>query len=80
MIIKGRGGEFSCDAAGQGSGIVTVVAQVTAVVQVRSLAWDLPHAKGKAKIKTNNNNKTGGYPLLHTPAGPETEIDTHTNT
>ena len=31
--------------------MVTAVAQVTAVVQIRSLAWELLHAKGAAKKK-----------------------------
>ena len=31
------------------SGIVTAVAQVTAMVQVQSLAWELPHALSAAK-------------------------------
>ena len=31
--------------------VVTAVAQVTAVVQVRSLAQELPHAVGEAKKK-----------------------------
>ena len=34
------------------SSSVIAVAQVSAVAQVRSLAWELPHAKGVAK-----NNK-----------------------
>ena len=32
------------------SSIVTAAAQVTAVVWVQSLAWELPHAMGMAKI------------------------------
>ena len=31
------------------SGIVTIAAQVTAVMYVQSLAWELPHAGGVAK-------------------------------
>ena len=37
------------DLAVQGSGIVTAMAQVTAVVWVRSLTWELLHAMGAAK-------------------------------
>ena len=32
--------------------VVTAVAWVTAVVQVQSLAWEIPHAMGAAKNKT----------------------------
>ena len=39
-------------------GIVTVVAQVTAVVQVRSLAWELLHDMGMAKKE--KENRMGG--------------------
>ena len=31
-----------CGTAGKGSGIITAAAQVTAVAQVWSLAWELP--------------------------------------
>ena len=31
---------------------VTALAQVTAVAQVQSLAWELPHASGEAPKKT----------------------------
>ena len=48
--------ELPCGTAGEGSGIVTAVAQVTTAVaqvtaaaQVRSLAWELLHAIGVAK-------------------------------
>ena len=39
--------------------MVTAVAQVTAVVQVPYLAWDLPHGVGVAKnnSKINSNHK-----------------------
>ena len=47
--------EFSCGAVGQGYGIVTVSAQVAAVVQVQSLAWELTYAMGAAKKQTHNN-------------------------
>ena len=39
----------------KGSGTVTAMAQVTAVIWVRSLAQDLPHAAGTAKEKKNTN-------------------------
>ena len=35
----------------------SAVAQVTAVVWVRSMAWELPHAAGTAKTKQNKTNK-----------------------
>ena len=41
--------EFSCDAGGLRSDVVTAVAWVTALVRVRSLAQELPHATGTAK-------------------------------
>ena len=34
----------------------TANAWVTAVAQVLSLAWELPHAVGTAKTKQNNDN------------------------
>ena len=40
--------EFSCDAVGEGLGIITAVALVTAVAQVSSLAQELPYATGTA--------------------------------
>ena len=36
---------------GGGPGVVTTVAWEAAVVQVPSLAWELPHALGAAKKK-----------------------------
>ena len=42
---------FSCGIAGEGSGIVTATAWVTAVVWVQSLAQKLPHAVGVVKKK-----------------------------
>ena len=41
--------EFVCGSAGEGSSIVTAVAQVAAVVQVWSLTQELPHAECMAK-------------------------------
>ena len=41
--------KFLCGTTDWGSGIVTAEAQVTAVVQVWSLAWELPHAVGMVK-------------------------------
>jgi len=43
--------EFAYGSAGQGSGLVSAVAWVTAVVGIRSLAWELPHAHGCSKEK-----------------------------
>ena len=44
--------EYLCGAEGEGSGIVTAAARVTAVVQVQSLAQELSHATGVAKPAT----------------------------
>ena len=49
--------EFSCGASGEGSGIVTSAAQVTAVRTVRSLAGELPHAMGGPPKKIYTENK-----------------------
>ena len=40
-----------CGTAGYSFSLVTVVAWVTAVARTSSLAWELPHATGAAKIK-----------------------------
>ena len=42
-----------------GSGIVTAMTWVTAVAQVRSLAWELPHVVDVAKNKNKNKTKLG---------------------
>ena len=39
--MRGESREFPCGTAGEGSGIVIVVAQVAAVAWVLSLAWEL---------------------------------------
>ena len=39
---------------GEGSSVVTSVAQVTIVVQVLSLAWELPHTVGMAPPPKKN--------------------------
>ena len=49
--------EFPGGSVGEGSGIVTTVALVTAEAWVRSLAWELPHAMKVAK------KKKGGKPV-----------------
>ena len=41
--------EFPGGSVGQGSGVVTTAAQVTAVAQVQLLARELPHAMGADK-------------------------------
>ena len=46
---KKRLGKLRCGTAGQGSGVVTTVAQVTAMARVQSLTWGLPHAVGATK-------------------------------
>lgn len=38
----------------KGFGVVTVMALVTAIVWVQSLAWKLPHVAGAAKRKKEN--------------------------
>ena len=43
--------EFPCGSAGYGSSIVTAMAPVLAVVPVKPLAQELPHARGTAKYK-----------------------------
>lgn len=42
-----------------GFGIVTAVSQVTAVVQVQSLACELPHATGTAKKEKEKGTLRG---------------------
>ena len=49
--IKNPSWEFHCGAAGWGSGIITAVAQV------QSLAWQLPHAAGTAKGEKKSDKK-----------------------
>ena len=46
----------------QGTGIVTAVAGVTAVAQVRSLAQELPQAGGMAK-KKKKSARSQTYPI-----------------
>ena len=41
--------EFPGGLSGLGSSVVTAVAQVAAVVHIRSQAWELPYASGAAK-------------------------------
>ena len=52
-------GKFSCGTGDEGSNVVTSVAQVTAVVWVRSLAWKLPHALSVASTKAKTKNRKG---------------------
>ena len=54
--------EMDCGAAGEGSGVVTIVIQVAAVAQVQSQAQELPHASGAAKRKIRNG--LGGVPIV----------------
>ena len=51
FILKLGKEEFPCGTVNYGSGVVTAVTWVTAVVQVWSLAQDLPNAVGMAKKK-----------------------------
>ena len=48
-------GSFPAGAAGEGPSIVTAVALMTAVVWVRSLAWELLHAPDAAKTKNKKH-------------------------
>ena len=50
--------EFSCGATGLGSGIVTAVALLTAVVRIGSLARELPHATGTPRLPPPKKNET----------------------
>jgi len=43
---------------GEGSSVVTAAAQVTAMAQVQSLAWEFPHAMGRAEKTNKQTNKT----------------------
>ena len=63
-MIKVRLKEFPCGAAGQGPGGVTAAAQVTDVMQLRPLAWELLHAMGMAKnnFRVFFHNKVRGVP------------------
>ena len=69
--------EFPGGVAVKGSNIVTAVAQVTAVVQVQSLGWELLHALSTAKKKKKKRKEKkilrwGDYPrLLDYPVGPK---------
>ena len=49
--------KFPGGSVGGGSGIVTAVAQVTAVLRVPPLAQELPHAMGSAKKKKKKSVK-----------------------
>ena len=49
--------EFPGGSLGSGPGVVSAVAQVAAVAQVWFLAWELPYAVGKAKIKNKQTKK-----------------------
>ena len=54
--------EFPGGPVGSESGVVTAVAQVTAVVQVPSLAQELPHVLGVAKKKKKKRSRTWVLP------------------
>ena len=54
--MKGKQ-EFPCGTVDEGSSIVAAIAQVTAIMQVHSLAWECPHATGAAKGKKKSNEK-----------------------
>ena len=47
------------------------LAWVTAVDQVQSLAWEVPHAKGAAKIKQNNKKIWQNVKYLQTVLSTE---------
>ena len=50
--------KFPCGTEGRGSGIVTIVSQTAAVVQVQFLAQELPHTLGVAKKKKERTYET----------------------
>ena len=57
--FKNKSREFPGGSVGQGSSIIAAVALVTAVAQVRPMAWELLYARGIAKTKqTSDENKT----------------------
>lgn len=58
LPIKNPKQEFSCGSLGEGSIVVTAVARVAALAWVQSLAWELLHATGMAKKKTNIPKQT----------------------
>ena len=65
------GAKVTCGAAGEGSGIVTLVTWVTAVARVQSLVRDLPHAMDTAK--KHNKQKVKGRcmsQVLHPESPP----------
>ena len=49
--------EFSYVSMGEGSGLAISVARVTALVQVRFLAWQLVNAMGAAKKRKRKKKK-----------------------
>ena len=51
IYTKSQKEEFPGASVGSGSGVVTAVAQVTAVAWVRSLAQEFPHGTVMAKKK-----------------------------
>ena len=57
LPLKTMAQEFPGGSGGEGSGVVTSVALVTAVACVRSLVWELLQAVGTAKKKKNIKNK-----------------------
>ena len=56
--------EFFCGTVGKGSGVVTALAQVAALVQVWSLAWERPHATGTTKKSKMEMCLSGRSPCL----------------
>ena len=57
MFLKTFGMESPGGSAGSGSGIVSAVALVAAVVRVQSLAWEHSHAVGVAKKRKKQQDK-----------------------
>jgi len=65
IFLKKEIKEFSCDAVGKGSGVVTAPAWVATVVWVWSLIQELPHATGTAKKEKKIQNKQTQFSPLY---------------
>ena len=65
IIVNNPGLPFPGGAAGEGSSLVTAVALVKAMAQVRSLAPELLHAAAAAKKRKKSNRCHGIILLFH---------------
>ena len=61
LVTSRKTHRSSLVAYGEGSGVITAVAQVTAMLWVWSLAWELTHATGIAK--KDNKAHSSGVPI-----------------